>query len=352
MIYYNARFLTQLFSGVQRFSWELTKRLINSLENLKIIAPQKKFWKRDWSYSKVIETGKKSGVFWEQVELPLFLKKESPFLINPGNTAPLLYERNLVINHGLAWKRCPYAFSRKFRIWYDFLIPRVLKKALLIFAVSEFCKQELLEFYNLEEEKVFVLYPGISEKFRPLGLKRKNFILYVGNLQPYKNLKTLIKAFEILVERDFEIELWIAGIRDEKVFKEEVLKEVKEKAKPRIRFLGFKEDEELVYLYNQARCLVLPSFYETFGFPVVEAMACGCPVVTSSIPALKEIAGDSVLFFNPNDVEELSFVLEKVLTEETLRENLIKRGYERVKRFSWENTVRDFLEILRKHEFI
>jgi glycosyltransferase involved in cell wall biosynthesis len=346
-LYINARFLTQPFSGVQRVGWELAKRLVQRNSAFKLISPQKRYWKRAWEYGKIDCIGKNKGVFWEQIELPLYLKKKRPLLINPGNTAPLLYDKNIVINHGLSWKRVPEAFSLKFRLWYDFIIPKVLKRASLILTVSEFCKGELIEEYKISEDKIKVLYPGISEVFKPLNIEKKNFILFVGNLQPYKNLQALIKAFCILKDRGYDIELWLAGSEDKRIFRDFYFGEVKESLQKDIKFLGFKDDEELVRLYNQAICLVLPSLYETFGLPVVEAMSCGCPVVVSDLPVFKEIVGDSAIYVNPHDPEEIAFYLGEIISSESQRKVLAQKGMERVKRFNWEITVDNFINSLK-----
>ncbi|MGC9110158.1 MAG: glycosyltransferase family 4 protein [Caldimicrobium sp.] len=352
VIYINARFLTQPFSGVQRVGWELAKRLIYKDSIFKIICPSKKYWLKDWSYGSFETIGTQKGILWEQIELLSYLRKKGSFLINPGNTAPLFYDKNIIINHGLSWKRVPQAFSLKFRLWYDFLIPKVLKKALLVFVVSEFCKNELMEVYKVSKEKIRVLYPGISEIFKPLNLNKKDFILYVGNLQPYKNLKNLMKGFKILRSWGFNLELWIVGIKDERVFKKEDYSFVDQKLKSFIKFLGFKEDKELVELYNQALCLVLPSLYETFGFPVVEAMACGCPVVISDIPAFREIAKEVALYINPHNPEEIAYAIKEIIDNFQLRNGLVEKGIERAKCFSWDNTVNKFLKILKEYGII
>ncbi|MCS7278479.1 MAG: glycosyltransferase family 4 protein [Thermodesulfobacteriaceae bacterium] len=254
------------------------------------------------------------------------------------------YEKNIVFNHGLAWKRYPLSFSNKFRMWYNFLIPRILKEAHLIFVVSQFNKEELIEEFKIEENKIKILYPGISEKFKFMNLKRENFILYVGNIQPYKNLKNLFKAFQILRRNGREIELWIVGIKDKRVFKNEEFREFNFQG---VKFLGYKEDQELLELYNKAQSLVLPSFYETFGFPLLEAMACGCPVIASKIPALLEIAQDSALFINPHKPEEIANGLEEILDNQNLRENLIQKGFKRVEKFRWNYAIKTFLTTLK-----
>lgn len=134
------------------------------------------------------------------------------------------------------------------------------------------------------------------------------------------------------------------GIKDKKVFKNEEFKEFNFEG---VKFLGYREDQELLELYNKAQSLVLPSFYETFGFPVLEAMACGCPVIASKIPALLEIAQDSALFINPYKPEEIANALEEILNNQNLRENLIQKGLKRVEKFRWNYTIKTFLTTLK-----
>lgn len=342
-IFINGKFLAQRLTGVQRFAYEVSLRLLKSNPELKVISPSKTLDSYSFSPERIIKLkGFGNGVFWEQINLPRFLRAfTKPLLLNLGNSAPLFYERNIVVIHDLAWMRYPDAFSRKFNMWYSFLIPNIAKKALLVFTVSEFSQKEIAERLKINPEKIQVVYCGVSEKFRPLGLKREKFILWVGSLQPYKNLENLLKAFQIL-RRDFpDYKLYLAGRFDSKVFRGIEIPSLEG-----VEFLGEKGEEDLIHLYNRASLLVFPSLYEGFGLPPLEAMACGCPVVASHIPCLEEIYKDSVYYVNPYDPEDIARGIRRVLTDETLREELSSKGLSKAKEYTWERTAKEFLSAI------
>lgn len=183
-------------------------------------------------------------------------------------------------------------------------------------------------------------------KFRPKGA---GFILFLGTVEPRKNIIGLIRAYEILKERNSDLsqyKLVIAGgngWRSEGIYK--VWRE--SKYKDDIIFLGYIEKKDKVYLYNLASLFVYPSFYEGFGFPPLEAMASGVPVITSFSSSLPEIVGGAGLMVDPYNINDLAIAMEKVLTDDDLRDNLIKKGLERVKKFSWEKAGREYLSLFK-----
>lgn len=343
-VFINGKFLTQRLTGVQRFAYEVSKRLIQLAPEIKLISPFPFLDIYNLPMEKIIiDKSAFKGVLWEQLKLPRVLEKFSqPLLLNLGNTAPLFYNKNLLVIHDLAWMRYPQAFSKKFYLWYKFLIPRIAKKALLIFTVSKFSKKEIAENLNIPPEKIKVIYNGINEKFRPLGLKREKFILWIGSFQPYKNLENLFLAFKIFKKNLPEYKLYLVGGLNKRVFRKIKLSKIEG-----IEFLGEKEDEELIKLYNQASLFVFPSLYEGFGLPVLEAMACGCPVVASKIPSLEEIYGDAVVYVDPYDPESIANGMIKILTDENLQKELIKKGLEKVKQFGWDKTANEILNYLK-----
>ncbi|MEZ0343291.1 MAG: glycosyltransferase family 1 protein [Caldimicrobium sp.] len=340
-IFINGKFLTQRLTGVQRFAYEVSKRLIQLDQEIKLISPSPPMDIYCFPKEKIIiDKSAFKGVIWEQLKLPQILKKFSqPPLLNLGNTAPLFYENNIVVIHDLAWMRYPEAFSRKFYLWYRFLIPKIARRALLIYTVSEFSKKEIVEELKVKPEKIKVVYNGVNEKFKPLGLKREKFILWVGSLQPYKNLENLLKAFWIFRKDFSDYKLCLVGRFDARVFRSAELPRVEG-----VEVLGEREDEALVSLYNRASLLIFPSLYEGFGLPPLEAMACGCPVVASLIPSLKEIYEEAVFYVNPRDPEDIARGIKKVLTDETLRSELIARGLSKAKEYTWDRTVEEIFK--------
>lgn len=346
MIFINGKFLAQNFSGVQRYSKEIAFRLLK-LSHFKIVIPKNaNINLTEYSDDDVLKS-KTEGLLWEQIELPLIVNREAGILLNLGNTAPLLYNRNIVTNHGLAWMFYPEAFSKKFVYWYRFMIPRILKRALAILTVSYSAKEELIDTFKLEEDKVHVIYPGVSSIFSPGSGNFKNYILYVGNIQSYKNLHTLIYAYSTLKRVEKDIELWIVGVSDGGVFRKYTDFRTAISCGQGIRFLGFKRDQELVSLYREAICLVLPSLYESFGLPVVEALACGCPVVASDLPAIREVAKDAVLYTNPRDPDEIAEKVLSLIRDSTLRTTLITKGIRRASLFSWDKSISHIICVLK-----
>lgn len=238
--------------------------------------------------------------------------------------------------------------------WYK-NVGNYLKRADIVIAVSQYVKNSIVKHYNICEEKIKVVYPGIRKEFRKLGnIDGKffedfqisfPFILTVATSVERKNLKRLIAAFEILKSNFRDLKLVVVGDRD-----------IKEKLKPEIdihklhdsiNFTGYLDPERLSYLYNRAELFVFPSLYEGFGLPVLEAMACGCPVITSNVSALPEVAGNSAVLVDPYNIEQISQAMEKVLTDRELRKTLKEDGLKRVMNFSWDKAAKEVIEIYK-----
>jgi len=350
VLYVNARFLTQRITGSQRFAIEVSKCLRKMCAEVIFIAP-----KNIIHYDLAKELGVKriginTGHIWEQVDLPLYLKKlGSPILLNLVNTAPLLYRNKIVTIHDISWKHFPYSVSLRFYLYYRFLIPKIANNSLHIFTVSEFSKKDIIENLKIDSQKITVVYNAVSNRFRYLGLKRKNIILSVATLQSYKNMQGLIKAFLFLKEKYKnmrEYKLILVGGINQKVFRKTKFRELVNDRRD-IIFTGYMSDKELIELYNEAKLFVLVSKFEGFGIPPLEAMACRCPVVVSNVTSLPEVCGDAAYYVDPYSIEDIANGIYKVLVDENLRENLILRGIERVKLFSWETTAKKILNVIK-----
>ncbi len=270
--------------------------------------------------------------------------------------------RKIVTFHDLSFKYYPELFSWRKRFWHNFFVnPKAeAKRADKIIAVSESTKQDLVDLYGVAEEKIKVIYSGVGEEFKKFSIfnfqfsivKQKynlpdKFILYFGTIEPRKNIVGLIKAFELLKENkkfnDFY--LVIAGAKGWSY--KNIFRAAKEsKYASRIIFTDFVDPQDKVYLYNLASLFVYPSFFEGFGFPPLEAMACGIPVITSNNSSLPEVVGDAALMVDPFDVDELGWAMEEILTDEDLRQELIARGLERVKLFPWDKCAEETLSLI------
>lgn len=284
--------------------------------------------------------------------------------------APVFPECKKVITfHDLSFEHHPQLFSHRKILWQKFLMntKQEAKKADKLMADSFSTKEDLINIYKIDPAKIKVVYLGVSKDFKPIRkdnsqLKRvrkkyslpKSFVLYFGTIEPRKNLILLIKAFEALKEKtiwkDFEgdvfsdLKLVIAGAKG--WLYKDIFKEVENsRYKKDIIFTGFVDDKDKPHLYNLANLFVYPSFFEGFGFPPLEAMACGVPTIVSNASSLPEIVGDGAVMIDPYNVDELAFAIREVLEDKDLRENLIKKGLKQAKKFSWDKTAQEVLRV-------
>ncbi|MSQ11623.1 MAG: glycosyltransferase family 1 protein [Dehalococcoidia bacterium] len=232
-----------------------------------------------------------------------------------------------------------------------------VKRARHIIAVSENTKRDLVRYLKVPEERVTVVYNGVNTRvFKPTnGMNFASpFLLYVGSERPRKNLGRLLEAFARLKKSgDFPglklVKLGSAGRYDR--FRQETLGAVRRLGlEEDVLFVGPVPDEELAVYYSSALALVYPSLYEGFGFPVLEAMACACPVIASNVSSIPEVTGGAAVLVDPYDVEALSAAMRRTLTEPRLRERLISLGLERAKLFPWSRAAEATCEIYRTVE--
>ena len=272
--------------------------------------------------------------------------------------------RSLLTVHDLSFLKYPEFFSARKNFWHRLVkAKKLLKRFSLVIAVSENTKRDIMELGGINPDKVKVIYSGVGEEYKKLPLinyqfsvKRvrdkynlpERFILYLGTIEPRKNVDGIIRAYNQLRVMSCELrdyKLIIAGARGWK--SENIYREWDKSAfKNDIKFLGYVEPDDKIYLYNLASVFIYPSFYEGFGFPPLEAMACGVPVVASFASSLPEVVGDAALMVDPYNINDLAGALEKVLVDENLKNKLIARGLEQAKKFSWRETARAYLSEL------
>ncbi len=278
------------------------------------------------------------------------LSQISPFLFSS-------HFKKILTIHDLT----PILFSETYGLIHVFLqkhvLPMTLKNIDMIITVSEHSKQDIINHLKIPEEKIKVIYNGIDGRFKPLkkvdDVKEKYdikspFILYVGTLEPRKNIPTLINAFYELKKNGILYKLVIVGGKGWKY--KDIYEHVdKLNLQREVIFTGYVSDDDLPKLYNAADLFIYPSLYEGFGFPPLEAMACGCPVITSNTSSLPEVVGDAGMMVDPYDVDEIANAMKRVLLDENLREEMIKKGLERAKKFRWENCAD---ETIRVYEFV
>lgn len=345
MLIVNARFLTQNITGVQRYAIEISKQLKAILnDQVLFVSPKNIIHNKIAEELEVCVVGKNRGHIWEQFDLPIYLiKNKSPLLLNLANTAPICYGNNIVTLHDIAFERFSKNFDWKFGIFYRLLIPRIAKKAIKIITVSKFSKQEICDFYKIPSQKIYVIYNAASNIFhQKIKNYSEKYVLAVSSLNYQKNFHSLIRAFNML--DDNNIKLFLVGDINRNFADIGLLKDIQ--GNKNIVFKGRIDDDELISLYSNAVCFIYPSLYEGFGIPPLEAQACGCPVVCSNAASLPEVCGDSVMYFDPYNVEDMRDKIQAVLYDENLQNELRRKGFENIKRFSWEFSAKQVIKII------
>jgi glycosyltransferase involved in cell wall biosynthesis len=300
------------------------------------------------------------GHLWEQFILPG--KVGQDLLWSPGNTGPLRVARQVVTLHDASSLDHPEWFEGKFARWYNWLLPRLAKKAARLITVSADAKNRLVNRLHLPESKVVAIHNGVDARFQPASneaiasLRNKldlpsSFFLYVGSLEPRKNLPLLLRAWAQCQREGFQ--LLVAGTSGH-VFRESGLT-----ATENVRFLGRIDDEDLPTLYSSAFAFVFPSLYEGFGLPPLEAMACGCPVISSGTTSLPEVCGPAfdssrqpdgaVSYFDPADADSTSDAIAGMMARAPAeRDQMVQNALRRAALFSWAAAAAKTREVLEQ----
>lgn len=287
-------------------------------------------------------------IVWTQFQLPQIYKNlKSRLLFSPLPEAPLYSScRFVVMSHDLIPLRFPKRFS-PLTSYHRYYIPQVLKQAQHIICNSQATADDVIDFYQITASKITPI-PLAHDRnhFRYLNLPTHNYFLYIGRHDPYKNLQRLINAFAALPNQDYE--LWLAGPNDAR-YTPVLQAQVEElEITNRVKFLNYIPYSELPTIINQAIALVFPSLWEGFGLPVLEAMACGTPVITSNLSSLPEVAGDAAILINPYNTEEITDAMQIIAADSELRSRLSLQGIKKSNQFSWEKTGQATAEVLSR----
>lgn len=277
----------------------------------------------------------------------LLLRVHPRVYFSPGFNPPLWSPVPFVFTiHDLIHLRFPEETSARKRAYYRFVVRPATARAYRVLTVSEFSKREILEWARLPEYKVVVVGNGVGPEFSPQGKRHEPgypYVFYVGNTKPHKNFNRLLEAFArsgLLGE----VRLVCTGSPSKRV-----LSLIQELGLERhVVFAGTIPDELLPAYYRGALALIFPSLYEGFGLPTLEAMACGIPVVTSSVTSLPEVVGDAAVLVDPYDVESIAWGIQRVVEDSFLREELRRKGLERAKQFSWDKTAELTWKVLQE----
>jgi glycosyltransferase involved in cell wall biosynthesis len=298
---------------------------------------------------------------WHRLRLPIPVEVATGPLdvfYSPDFTLPptVGITRTLLTVHDLSFMHHPDAFVPSLQHYLEKVVPRSIDRADLVLADSAHTRSDLITLFGVSPEAVRVIHPGVDSRFRPepdpdererlrerYGIGDKPYVLSVGTLQPRKNYVRLIEAFaQFQTETDGKTQLLIAGGRG--WLYDDILAEAKRHED--VQLLGFVADEDLPALYRGATLFAFISLYEGFGLPVLEAMACGVPVVCSNTSSLPEVAGDSALLVDPLSPDELTEALIRVSGEEGLRQAMIHQGLARAADFTWERSALQLLDVI------
>jgi len=293
-----------------------------------------------------------AGHVWEQLALPALARsrlqpRQQGVLWSPANMGPLAISRQVLTIHDLSPLDHPEWFAPAFALWYRQVLPILARRVRRVLTPSGFSRGRIIQRLNLPAEKISVVPPGVDPAlFHPAdsavvraryGLA-ETYLLFVGSLEPRKNLPALLSAWERVGPRFSAVELVIVGGRSP-VFRRALPRQGKTLLPAHVRFLGAVPDSDLPALYSGAAAVVLPSLYEGFGLPVIEAMACGTPVISSRMGALAETAAEAAILVDPVDSEALARAIEQILRDDGLRAELRERGIERAAYFAWRETA-------------
>jgi glycosyltransferase involved in cell wall biosynthesis len=283
----------------------------------------------------------------DNLSLPLFWPKgKTRYVLTVHDLIPLLF---------------PQSVKKRHAYYFRLAIGRLLKLADAIIVDSAYTRDRIADRFKMFADKVNVVYPGVdTSRFRPLadkasahglreryGIRDDSYLLCVGNIEPRKNLSVVITAFaEMLKSRELQSKprLVIAGA-DSGLCNDVFALPTRLGLSDSVNFIGPVSDDDLPLLYAGASVFLFPSLHEGFGLPLLEAMACGTPVITSNVTSLPEIAGEAAVVIDPANTRELSGAMIEVLTQEALAEELRQKGLDRARRFTWEETARRTLQV-------
>jgi glycosyltransferase involved in cell wall biosynthesis len=350
-VFINGRFLSQKTEGVQRAAEQLVRALDTLLARgeidaegwrVRVLVPRGVQRALELRKIRVEQVGRLRGHAWEQLELPWYAR--AGVLLSLGNAAPVLKRRHVAMLYDAAVFATPSAYSRIFSCWYRLLFAGLGRTARAVLTSSEHSARELQERARIPVRKVRVVPLG-AQHLRDIDedpsvltrhrLENVRYVLAVGSLNVNKNFAAVLEAMSWFPAP--RPPLVVAGGANPTVFGESA-------DWPRLEgaiYVGYVTDAQLKALYSRAAVFVFPSKYEGFGFPPLEAMACGCPAVVSGIPVLREICGEAAAFFDPSDPRDIAAAIQRVLDDPDHAEDLRARGRKRVGEFSWERSARE-----------
>jgi len=362
------------YSGVPEYTLNLIKEILrldsnneyklfyNSFTNLENRIP-----KFEGSNVKIIKTSYPNKIFnygfqkiLDRPKIDEFMDVDVFFLPHMNFVSLSRDVKKIIAIHDLSFLRYPDFFSWRKNIWHKIVnIKKLLDNFDVVVAVSENTKKDLIELCGVKPEKIKVIYSAIDKDYKKIEDQEKlakikskynlpeKFILFLATLEPRKNVDGLIQAFDKFQEKHSEFENYKLIIVGGKGWRGRKIFEAWQKAKnkDKINFLGYIERNDKKYLYNLASLFVYPSFYEGFGFPPLEAIASGAPVISSNSSSLPEILKDNAILINPYDISEISEAIYQMISHDRLRKKISGKALDYARNFSWEKTAREYIDL-------
>lgn len=361
---YEANVLQRVGSG--QVAFELLKNIesLDQENNYTILLQRKPLPdlpkpRRNWNY-KILRPAR----LWTRLVIPayhFFSKIKPDVILSPTHYIPAFIKaKRVTIIFDLSFLRFPGMFKKndlyKLTHWTRYSA----KESSRIITISESSKNDILKFYKLPESKISVCYPGyddrmfkqVKDEFQTERVLKKygilnNYIIYIGTIQPRKNLLRLIRSFKTIENCQLVIAGKIKGLGKQAWMNEEILGESKALGiEEKVVFTDFVPTADLPYLLSGAKAFILPSLWEGFGIPVVEAMACGTPVIVSNVSSLPEVAGEAGIMVDPKSESQIEQAIRLLITDTKLCARLSKKGLEQAKKFSWEKMAKEVIKVL------
>ena len=347
-IFINGRFLTQRTTGIQRFAYQMCLALFRKNVHFEVVMPDSPATVSDIPFN-IIKYGKHSSPLWEQIWLPLFLRKyPDALLISFSGLGPMFRKSHISTIHDLSFYVNKRWFSTAYRLMYGTTTPIMAKHCKGLITVSEFSKKEIVRFLDVDPDKIHVIYNAVSESFTKEGDNstvqdsrfNEKYLLAVSSLDPRKNFNALIEAFRKADLPDYK--LYIIGGRQASF----AGGSLEGKEDDRVKYLGHVDDAVLKQAYRGASLFVYPSLYEGFGIPPIEAMSLSCPVLVSDIDVFKEVYADAAWYCNPNDTDDIASKMEMILNPSNTAKVKLKReaGLLQCQKYSWDSSAEKLIQ--------
>lgn len=342
------------------------QKIDNSNEYFVFVAPGEDRCLEETQNMKIIEISSFGGYFgWEQYALAKEIRRIKLDILHcTSNTAPLFCNTMLVLTlHDIIFleklaSKNKSLYQKLGRIYRRIIVPKIIPKASKIITVSNFERDRIKEFLNIDNDRIISIYNGYSNHFQiktnPKEVYSKyintdNFLFFLGNTDPKKNTERTLLAYEKYISKKGErkekiSKLLIADLK-EKIIDDILQRNNIQYIKEYLVCPDYIPNTDLPYIYSGAKAFLYTSLRESFGIPILESMACGCPIITSNTSAIPEVAGSGAILIDPYNIEEIANMIEKVIEDNEFRERTISYGIERVKLFSWENTAKELINL-------